>query len=147
MQKLLRKEPYSIAELAVMGTAPLAAAKKCRFMHTGQCEIHRAIGQILLDRRPEWLNEWNESQVFHMPWDTLRPLIYAGYLSPATSDRAMQNLMYGLFVDKVPIAETLISRPEWLEGVYRIFNWEPCRTSLLSGATQRARRRLVGGDS
>ena len=45
----------------------------------------------------------------------------------------MQNLMYGLFVDKAPIAETLISRPEWLEGVYRIFNWEPCALHYYQG--------------
>lgn len=120
-QNLRRQERGSrAAELAVMGTGPLSAVKKCRI------DDGDSLGQVLLDRRPDWLNEWVETRTLAIGWEVLRPLFDAGCLTPASSGRIMSYLVYGLQRDKKPIAESLARRPDWLEGVYGLFDQDSC---------------------
>ena len=120
-QKVCRQEKGSYAaELAVMGTSPLSAAKRCRI------DNRAALAQVLLDRHPDWLNEWVETRTLAIEWEVLRPLFHAGYLSPADSGRIMSYLVHGLFGDKELITEALVRRPEWREGVYRLFDSDVC---------------------
>ncbi len=85
-----------------------------------------ALLQVLMDRRPEWINRWIEarlnSETWHyVEWDFLRPLIRAGVCQKPTSNAYWRWMAYA---PRHGLKRMLLEDADLLEDVWKFFEVE-----------------------
>ena len=125
---------YVNAQLTVLAMCPFSSVKQLTLWYISNDKEH-AMVKVLLDRKPDWLQDWLEFRLEkEMPgltWDTIRKLVRGGACQKPQSD-AYIRLMGAYFFrwkqfknePHYAISTRLIAEPDTLEDVYRLFEVE-----------------------
>ena len=126
---------FEKALCAALAVCPLSKTKSIsQWIHGHGKE--KWVTQVLKDRKPDWLQEWtehlleNDNSVF--VWEFMRELIDLGLICKPTSIRYVQSMVFYFNTgfsrkQNTPLpslAERLISLPDALEDIYRLFEIE-----------------------
>jgi hypothetical protein len=121
-----------IAVLGVLATGSLADAGKLHVTFF-KCQEDAAI-KILIDRRPEWIENWVDRKLDgpyydRISWKLLRALICAGVCRKPDSPgyaMLMAHFMGRSDGAQVRISERLMAEPDLLSDVWRFFEQDIC---------------------
>lgn len=86
-----------------------------------------------------WLDEELKEYGWPLEWNCIFPLVKAGIVSPASSDGVLRSMVYEFRTmhyydnDEPTIAEVLLSHPELLKGVYRLFDVKTSAFDVFAG--------------
>ncbi len=125
------RDKYEFAGLGVLGVGSLADARKVAVEYLSFQEA--AAIKLLIDRRPEWIDEWVrhklEDDYPRLSWRLMRALINAGVCrKPETPGYAasMSGSLMVNFNSQVPLSERLMNDPDLLPDVWRFFEQDVC---------------------
>lgn len=81
------------------------------------------------DELSRWIDEKLKEFAWPLEWDCIFPLVKTGFVSPESSDGVLRSMAYELpwdhhYHDAPAVAEVLLSQPELMKGVYRLFDVE-----------------------
>jgi hypothetical protein len=115
------------AGLAILAIGPSAEVRKVNVSH-----IQRqgdAVVKILIDRRPEWIDEWINHKLSLSPpqisWNLLRELIHAKVCQkpdhPGYCTLMIGMGWYSQLKNQVPLSQTLLDEPDLIEDIWKLF--------------------------
>ena len=134
-RKMLWDREFSTAVVAVFAVGPISQTKKRRvFLSTSAIN---ALTDIILDRKPEWLDEWIayelEQEFSFLDFKTLRTWIKAGICKKPDMDAYTQLFSQHLVPtrrvsktgERLPtISEKLLAEPDLLDDIWGLFRVE-----------------------
>lgn len=118
--------PFSqreFASVAVLATCPLSQARVVRgFLES----FEPAALQVLVDRRPAWIDDWVASKLagqwWEIRWTFLRSLIREGVCEKPRSEGYIRLLAHSLpHAGEQSVSEWLLAEPDVLEDVWQFF--------------------------
>lgn len=121
-----------VADLAVLAFCPLSQAKRVECVNLKESWREDVI-QVLLDRRPDWLDAWIDAKYDvrfgHVDWDVLYQLMKAGACQKPTRDEYVAQMardyLWQVKQDaSTTLSERLLAEPEFLEDIWRFFEIE-----------------------
>ncbi len=128
-----RTNPYAKASLVALAVCPLSMVKRINLWNVWQEE--EALCRILIDRRPDWADEWINLRLDGvqdvLTWPIVETLIRVGVCRKPTSDGYIRLMAFyfGYWAPNragnTPLSVRLRARPEILgEDVWRLFEVE-----------------------
>lgn len=121
-----------VADLAVLAFCPLPQAKRVECVNLKESWRDDVI-QVLLDRRPDWLDAWIDAKYDvrfgHVDWEILYQLMKAGACQKPTRDEYIAQMardyLWQIKQDaSTTLSERLLAEPEFLEDIWRFFEIE-----------------------
>ena len=124
--------PMRNATLALFAFCPISALKKDRLLVIWDDEGKESLTRIILDRRPDWIDEWIEYDLDRefsiIKFPMLRRWIKAGVCEKPTTDAYYEMfaayMMYYGEPPRPPLSRQLLDEPELLEDVWGLFRVE-----------------------
>jgi hypothetical protein len=121
-----------VADLAVLAFCPLSQAKRVDCVNLKE-PWRKDVIQVLLDRRPDWLDAWIDAkydvQFGHVDWEVLYQLMKAGACQKPTRDEYIAQMardyLWQVTQDaSTTLSKRLLAEPEFLEDIWRFFEIE-----------------------
>ncbi|WP_185964269.1 DUF6493 family protein [Aliikangiella marina] len=127
-------QAYSNVQLAVLAFCPLSTVK--RAIDFFSWRDNSAAFQIILDRKPAWLDDWlafNLDQEFaNVPFELVRGWMKEGICNKPTVEGYTRQFAWNLMAinhrkdqaPNKPISERLINEPDMIDDIWRLFEVE-----------------------
>lgn len=128
------KDSYRNITLAAFALCPISVLKKNDLFISAEHE--EAFQQIIIDRKPEWLDDWIafdlESEFPRIRFSILRNWIKEGVCHKPSVDGYYRMLAWNLMAieyrkdrpAKLPLSQQLLNDPDMLNDVWRLFEIE-----------------------
>lgn len=125
--------PFYNAGIALFALCPLSVIKRSDIFLAGERDV---LEQVILDRKPEWLDEWIEDDVekeFSMvTFSMIRKWYGEGICIKPAADGYIRKFAWEMMwvghdkndPPKPPLSERLIAEPDMLDDVWRLFEIE-----------------------